>query len=138
MPHNVPDFGSRHPPVYPFASGASAGLGLALTRSILARGDYAIATARPSKSFDELRQDPSIDSTRLRFLTLDVTSPMGEIKQCITEALAIWGRIDVLVNNAGSLTFGISEELGYLYYDHPHRVASERLTFLLFVAPREL
>jgi len=64
------------------------------------------------KSFDELRQDSNIDKTRLRFLTLDVTSPFGEIKQCIDEALAIWGRIDVLVNNAGRLTFGIGEEIG--------------------------
>jgi NAD(P)-dependent dehydrogenase (short-subunit alcohol dehydrogenase family) len=71
------------------------------------------------KAFDELRHDPNIDETRLRFLTLDVTSPIGEIKKCIDEALAIWGRIDVLVNNAGSLTFGISEELGCVFQDHP-------------------
>jgi NADP-dependent 3-hydroxy acid dehydrogenase YdfG len=103
---------SPTPSIYPFALGASAGLGLALTRSILARGDYAIATARSLKSFDRLRRDPNIDGTRLRCLTLDVTSPIGEIKKCINEALAIWGRIDVLVNNAGKITYGVSEELG--------------------------
>jgi len=95
-----------------FITGASAGLGLALTRSVLARGDHVIATARSLKSFDELRQDTKIDGTRLRFLTLDVTSPTGEIKERMDEALAIWGRIDVLVNNAGRLTYGASEELG--------------------------
>ncbi|KAH8997873.1 NAD-P-binding protein [Lactarius hatsudake] len=88
-----------------FITGASTGLGLALTRSVLARGDHAIATARSLKSFDELRQDPKFDGTRLRFLTLD-------IKQRVDEALAIWGRIDVLVNNAGRITYGLSEELG--------------------------
>jgi len=95
-----------------FITGASAGLGMALTRSILARGDYVIASSRSLKPFDELRQDPNIDQTRLRFLTLDVTSPFGEIKKCIDEALTIWGRIDVLVNNAGTCTFGVAEELG--------------------------
>ncbi|KAH9022081.1 NAD-P-binding protein [Lactarius deliciosus] len=95
-----------------FITGASTGLGLALTRSVLARGDHVIATARSLKSFDELRQDPKFDGTRLRFLTLDVTSPMEEIKQRVDEALAIWGRIDVVVNNAGRLTYGLSEELG--------------------------
>ncbi|KAI9435289.1 NAD-P-binding protein [Lactarius indigo] len=95
-----------------FITGASAGLGLALTRSVLARGDHVIATARSLKSFDELRQDPKFDGERLRFLILDVTSPMVEIKQRIDEALAIWGRIDVLVNNAGRITYGLSEELG--------------------------
>jgi NAD(P)-dependent dehydrogenase (short-subunit alcohol dehydrogenase family) len=87
-------------------------MGLALTRSVLARGDYVIATARSLKSFDELRQDPKIDSERLRFLALDVTSPMAEIQKCMDEALGIWGRIDVLVNNAGTATYGASEELG--------------------------
>jgi NADP-dependent 3-hydroxy acid dehydrogenase YdfG len=98
-----------------FASGASAGLGSSLARSVLTRGDYVIATARSLTSFDELRQDPKIDGTRLRFLTLDVTSPMVEIKERMDEALAIWGRIDVLVNNAGKLTYGASEELGCVF-----------------------
>ncbi|KAH9016681.1 NAD-P-binding protein [Lactarius deliciosus] len=88
-----------------FITGASTGLGLALTRSVLARGDHVIATARSLTSFDELRQDPKFDGTRLRFLALD-------IKQRVDEALAIWGRIDVVVNNAGRLTYGLSEELG--------------------------
>jgi NAD(P)-dependent dehydrogenase (short-subunit alcohol dehydrogenase family) len=87
-------------------------LGLALTRSALARGDNVIATARSLKSFDELRHDPKIDGERLRFLALDVTSPMAEIQQCLDEALGIWGHIDVLVNNAGSVMYGVSEELG--------------------------
>ena len=70
---------------------------------------------------DELRQDPTIDGTRLRFLTLDVTSPTREIKERMDEALAIWGRIDVLVNNAGRLTYGASEELGYVFTWHLSR-----------------
>jgi NAD(P)-dependent dehydrogenase (short-subunit alcohol dehydrogenase family) len=56
-----------------------------------------------------------IDGTRLRCLTLDVTSRMGAIKQRMDEALAIWGRIDVLVNNAGRITYGASEELEYVF-----------------------
>ena len=114
MPYVEPKSHALDIPNYPLTSGASAGLGLALTRSIIARGDYAIATARSLKSFDRLRRDPNIDGTRLRCMTLDVTSPIGEIKKCINEARAIWGRIDVLVNNAGRVTYGVSEELGYV------------------------
>ncbi|KAI0258844.1 hypothetical protein BC834DRAFT_909230 [Gloeopeniophorella convolvens] len=86
-----------------FITGASAGLGLALTRSVLARGDYVIATARSLESFEELLEDISIDQTRLRVLTLDTTRARGP---------HTWGRIDVLVNNAGTMTYGASEELG--------------------------
>jgi len=53
-----------------------------------------------------------MEKERLRFLALDVTSPMAEIQRCLDDALAIWGRIDVLVNNAGTITYGASEELG--------------------------
>jgi len=93
-------------------SGASTGLGLALTRSVLARGDCVVATARSLKSFDELRQDPKINRERLRFLTLDVTWPMAEIQKTIDLALDIWGRVNVLINNAGIVSYGASEELG--------------------------
>ncbi|KAH9953647.1 short-chain oxidoreductase [Russula dissimulans] len=97
-----------------FITGASTGLGLALTRSALARGDYVVATARSLKSFDALHElaDPKINGERLNFLTLDVTWPMAEIQQTIDLALGIWGRVDVVVNNAGTVSYGASEELG--------------------------
>jgi len=53
-----------------------------------------------------------MEKERLRFLALDVTSPMAEIQRCLDDARAIWGRTDVLVNNAGTITYGASEELG--------------------------
>ncbi|KAI0259347.1 NAD-P-binding protein [Gloeopeniophorella convolvens] len=93
-------------------TGASAGLGLELTRTVLARGDNVIATARSVTKFNELYKDPTIDQTRLRVLSIDVTSPFAEIKQQVDAAASVWGRIDVLVNNAGVLTFGATEEIG--------------------------
>ncbi|KAI0300578.1 NAD-P-binding protein [Multifurca ochricompacta] len=95
-----------------FVTGAAAGLGLALTRCILARGDKVIATGRSASQFGELLSDTSIDQTRLRVLTLDVTAPFADIKRQVDSAIGIWGRIDVLVNNAGICTFGATEEIG--------------------------
>jgi len=43
---------------------------------------------------------------------LDVTSPFDSIKKTIAEAIQFWGRIDVLVHNAGAGMLGISEEVG--------------------------
>jgi len=104
-------------------TGAAAGLGVALTRSVLARGDKVIATGRSDSQFDELLLDSSIDQTRLRVLTLDVTAPFGDIKQQVDTAINTWGRIDVLVNNAGFCYLGATEEIGLVrinlaYYYH--------------------
>ncbi|KAI9441389.1 NAD-P-binding protein [Lactarius indigo] len=93
-------------------TGATAGLGLALTRSILARGDKVIATGRSDSQFDELLSDPSIDQSRLRTSMLDVTAPFGDIKRQVDTAINAWGRIDVLVNNAGICYLGATEEIG--------------------------
>lgn len=92
--------------------GAGSGLGLALTRNVLARGDKVIATGRTDSQFDELLSDSSIDQTRLRTLTLDVTAPFDDIKRQVDTAISAWGRVDVLVNNAGICYLGATEEVG--------------------------
>ena len=93
-------------------TGAASGLGLALARSVLARGDKVIATGRTDSQFDALLSDSSIDQTRLRTLTLDVTAPFDDIKQQVDTAINAWGHVDVLVNNAGICYLGATEEVG--------------------------
>ncbi|KAH8996690.1 NAD-P-binding protein [Lactarius akahatsu] len=93
-------------------TGATAGLGLELTRNVLARGDKVIATGRSDSQFNELLSDASIDQTRLRTSTLDVTVPFDDIKRQVDTAIDAWGRIDVLVNNAGICYLGATEEIG--------------------------
>ncbi|KZV68866.1 NAD(P)-binding protein [Peniophora sp. CONT] len=92
-------------------TGASSGLGLALVKRILARGDRVIATARtPSKLATLL---PSASPDQLHAVHLDVTAPFADIQHIIDSAALHWGRIDVLVNNAGLIdTIGPGEELG--------------------------
>jgi len=87
---------------------------LALAQNILARGDNVIATGRSASQFHDLLSDPSIDQTRLRVLALDVTAPFAEIKRQIDTAIGFWGRLDVVVNNAGICAFGTTEEIGFV------------------------
>ncbi|KAI0367715.1 NAD-P-binding protein [Pilatotrama ljubarskyi] len=96
-------------------TGASTGLGLALTERLLARGDRVVATARKSSlsRFEPLLARPDTDRSRILVLEFDITSPFDVLQRVVRNAVDHWGRIDVLVNNAGtSGATGPSEELG--------------------------
>ncbi len=89
-------------------SGTSSGLGKRLVLSALARGDSVIATARTLSKLEGLF--PLTD--RIRTFELDVTSGYKAIKSVVDQAVAVWGRIDVCVNNAGIGVKAIFEEGG--------------------------
>lgn len=83
-------------------TGCSSGFGLATAKLFLARGWNVIATMRsPNPTlFDK--------NDRLLLAALDVTDP-GSIAKAITSGIARFGRIDVMVNNAGVGLFGAAE-----------------------------
>jgi NAD(P)-dependent dehydrogenase (short-subunit alcohol dehydrogenase family) len=80
-----------------FITGASSGLGRALTEHALATGHQVVATARDTAAIDDLRRGyPDTAFT----LALDVTDS-ASIKAAVAAAEQRFGNIDVLVNNAG-------------------------------------
>ena len=80
-----------------FVTGSSRGLGRALVRAALAAGDRVAATARRPEQLDDLVAE---FGDRIHPIQLDVTDPAAASK-ALAEAQARFGRIDVLVNNAG-------------------------------------
>src|ERR1700722_47338 len=90
-----------------FVTGSSRGLGRTLVEAILAAGDKVIATARKP---EELKDLSAIYDDRIRAVKLDVTSP-EEVEQAVATAVETFGRIDVLVNNAGYGFLGAFEEM---------------------------
>lgn len=87
-------------------TGTSSGFGRVLAEEVLARGDRVVATARdPGKLAGLVARAPD----RVLALALDVTR-RGDAERAIGEALAAWGAIDVLVNNAGFSILGAVEE----------------------------
>lgn len=81
-------------------TGANRGLGLELTRQLLAAGDEVVATARQPKTADELDKLASTSGGRGSVVRLDV----GDPDQIAAAALQIgerFGAVDLLVNNAG-------------------------------------
>src|SRR5882757_11020334 len=80
-----------------FITGASRGFGRALARTALESGDRVAATARRPEQLDDLA-DAYPD--RLQALALDVTD-VAAAGAAISEARQRFGRLDVIVNNAG-------------------------------------
>ncbi|HTL83535.1 MAG TPA: SDR family oxidoreductase [Acidimicrobiia bacterium] len=91
-----------------FITGASSGIGAGVVRAALSAGDRVVATAR---NVDKLRTaigQPEGD--HLAFVPLDVTHE-EQAHQAVAAAIEKFGRIDVLVNNAGYSLIGTLESL---------------------------
>lgn len=78
-------------------TGSSRGLGRALAEAVLAAGHQLVATARKPEQLDDLVQRYG---DRVRAVALDVTDP-GAARSAVQQAIEAFGRLDVLVNNAG-------------------------------------
>lgn len=89
-----------------FITGASRGFGAELTRIALERGHQVVATARDARTVVERFPDagPSLFA-----VALDVTSE-EQARAAAKSALQRFGRIDVLINNAGRGLLGAVEE----------------------------
>lgn len=94
-------------------TGTSSGFGAAFVKNLLARGDKVIATARSLSKIEHLKKLGAAT------LQLDVTAAPDELKSIAKEAIAIHGKVDVLVNNAGYSHFGTLEDATY---DHANYV----------------
>jgi NAD(P)-dependent dehydrogenase (short-subunit alcohol dehydrogenase family) len=88
-------------------TGASSGLGRALAAAVLERGERVVATARNRDSIAALEQG---HQERAIVASLDVTDA-EQARAAFAAAIAAFGRVDVVVNNAGYGLFGALEEL---------------------------
>lgn len=90
-----------------FVTGASAGIGRAVTTRLLAKGHRVAATARDTERLAELaRAYPDL----LWTAELDVRDTAA-LRKVVDQAFAELGRIDVVFSNAGRGAFGAAEEL---------------------------
>ncbi|GAA2215328.1 SDR family NAD(P)-dependent oxidoreductase [Nonomuraea monospora] len=78
-------------------TGASRGLGRRLAEAVLEAGDRVVATARSPKQLDDL---VARHGDQVRAVALDVTDAAAATR-AVQEAVDAFGRLDVVVNNAG-------------------------------------
>jgi NAD(P)-dependent dehydrogenase (short-subunit alcohol dehydrogenase family) len=87
-----------------FVTGASSGFGREIVEEVLGRGDRAVAAVRNTEALADLAGRPDVLVVRL-----DVTQP-DQVESAVRAAVARFGAIDVLVNNAGFSILGAVEE----------------------------
>jgi NAD(P)-dependent dehydrogenase (short-subunit alcohol dehydrogenase family) len=89
-----------------FITGASRGFGRIWAEAALKRGDKVAATARSLSDIADLKDrfgDAALP------LALDVTDA-GQVRQVVAQAHAHFGRLDIVLNNAGYSLVGTAEE----------------------------
>jgi len=84
-------------------TGASKGIGLAVTRALVEEGARVVAGARSSENLDEIE--------RVTAVALDLAAPEGPAR-LIDRAIDEHGRLDVLVNNVGAVRLRLEGFLG--------------------------
>ncbi len=89
-----------------FITGTSSGFGMAFARYAVERGYNVVATARTPAKLEQLRRTAP---DRILVQKLEVTVP-GDAERAVAAARERFGRIDVLINNAGYGIVGAVEE----------------------------
>ncbi|MBS4192353.1 SDR family oxidoreductase [Bacillus sp. FJAT-49705] len=89
-----------------FITGASSGLGLEFVNAALETGDRVVAVARNIEKINEMyREYPET----LLPLKLDVTN-RGAVFSTVATAIEHFGKLDIVINNAGNMVLGMIEE----------------------------
>lgn len=100
-------------------TGAGRGIGRAIARRFAVHGANVIITSRTADQLDETKRliERGGGGARVFAQTADVSNA-GDVDKLIEDSLAIFERVDVLVNNAGVAPLAMIEEMEPEMFDH--------------------
>jgi short-subunit dehydrogenase len=119
-----------------FITGGSRGLGLEIARQICARGGKVALIARDAEEL--LRAKTDLDRFAAEVLTIQCDLlETAQIQSAVQQTLQRFGKIDILINNAGIIEIGPIEHLQFKDFDRAMRLHFWAPFILyLLVAPR--
>ena len=97
-------------------TGASSGIGEAAARLLAARGAKVLLGARRTERLAAIVKEIAEAGGQARFRALDVTSRQ-DVEAFVAEAVSAYGRLDVMVNNAGVMPLAPMEALKFDEWD---------------------
>ncbi len=97
-------------------TGASSGIGEGIARELAARGAKVLMGARRTDRLDAIAGDLRSNGAEVATWSLDVTD-LNSMLEFAQTAVSLWGRIDVLVNNAGVMPLSPMSALRFDEWD---------------------
>lgn len=98
-------------------TGASSGIGRAVALGVARRGGHVVLVARSEESLDEAAGDcKEVGAASTTVIPTDVGDD-GEVAACVARTLEEHGRIDAVVNAAGVVAYGRTEEIPPAVFD---------------------
>jgi short-subunit dehydrogenase len=96
-------------------TGASSGIGRAMARTFARKGHVVLAVARRKERLLALCEEMAEgQETGIQFMALDITSE-GAPQSLFEEAVRVFGKVHVLINNAGMSPYQEFRELNYVH-----------------------
>lgn len=101
-------------------TGGSRGLGLVLAREFAANGARVAICARDEEELQQASEDLESRGAEVMSVKCDVTN-VPEVEEMVTRVRERFGKIDVLVNNAGTIQVGPLEVMKHEDFEHAMR-----------------
>ncbi len=101
-------------------TGGASGIGLATAKAFVEKGAKVIIADFNEESGQQAEQQLQKNGAEVTFVEVDVASE-ASVEQLIATTVERYGRVDIMVNNAGIGVLGITHELTYEDY---HKVIS--------------